>query len=318
MLSVYKVGRWGTIAYLFLKHGQIHRYYLPRVMFSLGLRKQYVQREILGSQMILDLKDQGLSRDLLKMGRREVLAVELIHRALEPGDIVADIGANIGYYTLQEARLVGTKGKVYAIEPAPQNAELLRKNVKANAYENVEIFELALGDENRTSTFYLSRKRNWSSMIKREEATSTITGQIEVEQATFDGFFSTIGVYPTFIRMDVEGYEVEIIKGMTEFLQGDRELTILMEVHPDRGPEIGSMFETLKAHGFQCRVVVNEPDAPELLIREEPQFLRQLFQLCNERLGIPPSGSFDVTMEELIKGDVLSQGSWLHVLLERK
>jgi FkbM family methyltransferase len=318
VLNVDRIGRLAITAYLFLKHGQIRRYYLPRILFQLRLGNRYIKREILGNQMYLDLRDEGLSRDLLKMGRREVLAVDLVHQEVRPGDVVADIGSNIGYYALQEARLVGDQGKVYAIEPAPENAELLRRNVELNGYQNVEIFQLALGNENGTKPFYLSRKRNWSSMITRDEAASTIIGQIPVQEATFDGFFSKIGQYPSFIRMDVEGYEVEIIEGMHEFLEGDRDLRILMEVHPDRGPEIRSMFKTLEEHGFQCKAVVNEPDAPELLIRGEPEFLRRMFQRCNERLGVRPSGSFGMTMEELIEGDFLSQATWLHVLLERK
>lgn len=313
--SIHELGRQAIIAYLFLKHGQIAKYYLPKLLYMLGLRDGLVKRDILDNKMYLDLEDEGLSRDLLKTGKREALAVELLHGELAEGDIVADIGANIGYYTLQEASLVGSAGKVYAIEPAPANASLLEKNIELNGYQNIEVFRVAMGNENGTSPFYVSKKRNLSSMLG--QSMSTLLREVTVEVVTFDSFFSRVGEYPTFIRMDVEGYEVEIIEGMREFLQASRPLRILMEMHSSRGEEIISMLDTLNRGGFRCKAVVNEPDAPELLIQEEPGYLRRAFEACNEALAIPPSGSVDLSMEDLITGDFLSRGTWVHVLFER-
>ncbi|RLB34113.1 MAG: hypothetical protein DRH12_17715 [Deltaproteobacteria bacterium] len=311
-------GRFLIIGYLFLKHGQIPRYYLPKLLFKLRLQSRYIKREILNNEMYLDLKDEGLSRDLLKTGIREALAVKLVHQEVKPGDIVADIGANIGYYALLEARLVGDKGKVYAIEPVPENVELLRRNVKLNKYQNVEVFQLAIGNKNRTNFIYLSSKRNWSSMIRTKQAAPTIKGKIPVQEVTFGDFCLKNRLYPNFIRMDVEGYEVEVIEGMKDLLKDKRGLKILMEIHPYRGKEIKLMLKTLREHGFECKAVINEPDSPQLLIQKEPQFLKKMFNFCNERLGIYPSGLFNMTLGQLIESEFLSKAGWVHVLFERK
>ena len=61
----------------------------------------------------------------------------LVKRIVRNGDIVVDIGAHIGYYTLIFARLVGPKGKVFAFEPEPNNFNLLIKNIKINGYKNI-------------------------------------------------------------------------------------------------------------------------------------------------------------------------------------
>ena len=88
-----------------------------------------VLKDVLGSKMYLDETDLGLSWDLITDGIREAYLVEIVKKELKKGDIVIDIGANIGYYVLLESKIVGEKGKVYAIEPVPQNVDILRKNL---------------------------------------------------------------------------------------------------------------------------------------------------------------------------------------------
>ena len=94
----------------------------------------YVEKEINGSRMYLDPTDKGLSIDLLVDGIREPYITEVTKRELKQGQTVVDIGANIGYYALLEARQVGPTGRVYAIEPVPENFATLNKNVRLNQY----------------------------------------------------------------------------------------------------------------------------------------------------------------------------------------
>lgn len=124
----------------------------------------FVIREVNGSKMYLDLADEGLSRDLIVDGVREAYALETVKRELKEGQVVVDIGANIGYYALLEARIVGTSGKVYAIEPVPGNVEILKKNIELNGYSNVEVHQLAIGGEKGLARLYVRNRRNLSSM----------------------------------------------------------------------------------------------------------------------------------------------------------
>jgi protein-L-isoaspartate O-methyltransferase len=80
--------------------------------------------------MYLRIRDKGVSRQLALVGVREKFSTETLQGELREGDCVVDIGANIGYYALMEARLVGSYGKVYAIEPVSYNFQLLENNIQ--------------------------------------------------------------------------------------------------------------------------------------------------------------------------------------------
>ncbi len=91
------------------------------------LRKKTILCKVQSNWMYLDLVNEGISRVLAIYGIREADHTQIMKRELKSGMAVLDIGSNIGYYPLLEASLVGTKGKVYAIEPDPRNIELLKK-----------------------------------------------------------------------------------------------------------------------------------------------------------------------------------------------
>lgn len=97
-----------------------------------------------GHKMFLDSKDSlGLS---LK-GVHEEFETELVKRMIKRGDVVLDIGANIGYYTLIFAKIVGEDGKVFAFEPDPTNFALLKRNVEINGYKNILLVQKAVSNK---------------------------------------------------------------------------------------------------------------------------------------------------------------------------
>jgi FkbM family methyltransferase len=83
---------------------------------------------------------------LAKVGNAERFEMDLWSDSLRPGMVVADVGANLGLYTLLAAERVGPAGRVHSFEPDPQNAALLRRNVAANVYNNVVLHEAAVAD----------------------------------------------------------------------------------------------------------------------------------------------------------------------------
>src|SRR3990172_6284836 len=111
------------------------------------LGREYVRKRIHGNQMYLRVGDKGVSRALAIFGTREVLETEIFKRELAERMAVVDLGANIGYYTLLAASIVGASGKVYAIEPFRDNFALLQRNIQINRYDSiVETFQLAISD----------------------------------------------------------------------------------------------------------------------------------------------------------------------------
>ena len=101
--------------------------------------------------MYLKLNDAGISRELALLGVHEPIATRLLNQQIKSGMRVIEIGANIGYYTLIAANLVGESGKIYAIEPEPANYALLTKNVEVNGYKNVIPIQKAISNEIGTS-----------------------------------------------------------------------------------------------------------------------------------------------------------------------
>lgn len=227
-----------------------------------------VQREILGSKMYLLRDDPGISRELLKHGIREKGAVKIVHRVVKPGMFVIDIGANLGYYALMESRLVGPEGKVYAIEPVEKNHEVLCKNVQINKYRNVETFNLAIGDENSNREILLSVNSNHATMMDMGQASGYYKSRMEriggdtinVPTVTLDRFVEENNIDRVdFIRMDVEGFEIEIVKGMQRTIErfGPKILVELHYVHFERPAVINDMIVDMLKSGYEIVDMAN-------------------------------------------------------------
>jgi len=308
-----RVGRFLIIRYIRIKN------FLIRNFIKITSRKRYIIKEILGSKMYLDLTDTGICQELLFNDIREPLAIELVQKIIKPGDIIIDIGANIGYYALLEAKLTGGAGKVFALEPAVENIKILKKNISLNNYYNIEVFQLAVGGKNGVLPFYLSKKSNWHSFFKSDTLAPTIIGKIPTKVVTLDAFVED-KPFPTFIRMDVEGYELEIIKGMKKLLKLNRPLKILIEVHFHiLKNKTRNLLITLKKFGFRASAVTCEAN---LLLVNEPPLIRNLFHFFSQRLDLDlyQAGHLNMDIDDLLSDKLLMGGKkgGVHILFERE
>lgn len=243
---------YGLKTFLFVTINEI-RYKLTKHLY-LTVGKNYKLEIVQGSRMYLHLHDTGISRELIMHKIREPASTKEIQRILRKGDIVMDIGANIGYYALMEARIVGEMGKIYAYEPVPNNVELLKKNIEVNHYENIEVFSTALGDRDGTSEIHLSEQSNWHSMS--DLLTSDKVNKMPVEVLTVDKALENKD-FPNFIRMDVEGYEIKIIRGMESTLKNSKLRRLFIELHPSlmKRHELVELLTTLKRHNFEIEMM---------------------------------------------------------------
>jgi FkbM family methyltransferase len=150
--------------------------------------------------------------------------------AITPGSCFWDIGCNVGFLTVIGARLVGSNGQVYSFDPVPRHAELAKHNVESNHLTQVKVFQKALSSSNGTVKFAVAAIPAQSTLtadgFNREGATV-----IEVETVTVDGLIRDQGLRPpAVVKIDVEGAEIEVLKGMARTLV-DHRPTIILDTH---------------------------------------------------------------------------------------
>lgn len=206
-------------------------------------------------KMHLNTNDFGIHRDLFLDGFREPVATDYLKKLLNNNSVALEIGANIGYYALIESRLCQ---KVYAVEPMPSNFDLLERNIKLNGINNIEIFKTAFSDTGGEKTLYVSNKSNWHSFYKHRKVKSKKI----INTDTVDNFLKN-KKKPTFVRMDIEGYEFSVLRGMKETLKQINHLFI--ELHADilSLNETRGLIDMLKQENFSPSLIVKY-DRPKL------------------------------------------------------
>ena len=142
--------------------------------------------------------------------RREVATLRSLVR---PGMVVADIGANVGFYALQLADWVGNSGQVVAFEPDPVSYRLLAMRVNRAAYSNVAVHQLALGDRRARGVLHASAYNRADNRLTASH-TEPHVERLEVQIATLDDFLSaTPGGRFDALKLDVQGYEGMVLQG---------------------------------------------------------------------------------------------------------
>lgn len=234
------------------------------------------------SKMLLFPKTGDINTDLYYYRKREPICTEFLISSgvIKKRDTVLDIGANIGYYALIEAQLVGTGGTVYAIEPVAGNYRMLKNNVRLNGLANVSTYQLAFGDRNEHAEIFVSNKSNLCAMNK-DAVGGEVLGVQDVQMMTVDQFL--VGKKPpSLVRMDVEGFEYEIIKGMEQTLKGKP--NILLELHAQPSylePEkLDELLQILEDCQYRVKFVVYEHK-----VRENP-ITRTLLRHAGDKLPI--------------------------------
>ncbi len=177
------------------------------------------------------ISDNSLYEYTLKEYEPDV--VRQFSSAVKPGDIVIDVGANIGYYTLTAARAVGAGGKVYAFEPDPTNFQMLTENVKANSFTNVVAIQKAVSGTTGTARF-LQKKASTHSLFDHPMAPTKESTSINT--IALDDFLNTLSPADqqkiALVKIDAEGAEALILEGFANFIKRANTLTLICELVP--------------------------------------------------------------------------------------
>lgn len=178
--------------------------------------------------------------------------------ALRPGDVVIDVGAHVGLLSILGRLAVGAEGLVHAFEPLPETYARLRDNVALNAYANVFTHPLALADAPGEAVFYVNAVNEGASSLLREGGTPTCT----VEVSTLDRVFATgFPRRPRLMKLDVEGVEMNVLRGGTEFFATSAPDLVFCEINRGALQAGGSSEAEIRSffadHGYRCAVVNN-------------------------------------------------------------
>jgi FkbM family methyltransferase len=211
------------------------RYEIPLLKALTGLaagalrNDEFVVREGVGKGLRIDV---GSSAAAYVLGAFKPDLQQFMEANLEQGSVFYDVGANVGFFSLLAARLAGPEGRVISFEPIDENVSKLSENVRRNQFGNVRIFPIALGAGNGERTFQLSESPTWGKFKGvAQEVPNKYVRDISVRVRRLDSLVSVERLPPPdFIKIDVEGAELEVIDGARETLL--RHSPILMiELH---------------------------------------------------------------------------------------
>ena len=193
-------------------------------------------------------------------------ALKIILRETGDQAIFADVGANIGYFSVMAA-LQAEKGKVFAFELGDENCKIIRENLKLNRLANVTLEHCAVSDSEGQVFHQDSPVGN--AVLKIIETNETNDPDIiPVKSLTLDNYFEKMQVFPGFIKIDVEGAEMKVLKGMKQILvKGPK---VLIEIHPRELTEFNSseqeVCDWLQSFDYSWSVIENGDKKNKLLL----------------------------------------------------
>lgn len=184
------------------------------------------------------------------LGISEPLVQRALVVHLQQGGVLYDVGSHAGFEALLGRRLVGANGQVHCFEPVPANVLTLQSNVDANNFDNVIVHAVALSDSDGTARIDVTQHGITARLAD--------DGHLEVRTVRLDSLALRA---PTVVKVDVEGAEAAVLRGMKETLRTHRP-TVIVEIH---GAEEGAVRRELADAGYACVERLDDGGMPHLL-----------------------------------------------------
>jgi len=175
-----------------------------------------------------------------------------LEQSIKPNMILIDAGAHIGFFTVRASGILGLKGTVVAIEPHPENYQLLLRNVALNSLENVIPVNIALSDTAGLTELHVSHDTSAHSLTPNRSGKKLV-----IKCDTMDNLLNKLmlpGKTSILVKMDVEGSEFKALRGAKNLLEGTN-LKIITECHSSI-KEAKRICEYLTANAFEARIVI--------------------------------------------------------------
>ena len=221
-------------------------------------RRHPDQVEVDGRIFRVNPRDFGVTLELHSTGTYEPFTRGLCLDALAPGMVFLDIGAHVGLYTLPAADRVGPEGQVVAFEPHPSNRNLLLENLERNKIGNVTVVPAAVSDTTGQLELQVSPFNTGDHRLYRRDGGRTKT--VTVEVVSIDDWLETSGIEKVdMIKMDVQGAEANVIKGMHRTLESNPSVQMIIEYTPwmlrESGVDPLSFLTDMASIGFDLSII---------------------------------------------------------------
>ena len=235
----------------------LRRWYLQERSWAIRLDDGMILCRILGRfKFFADPLDHSISPHLMMDGYWEPRTTETIVDLLRPGMVAIDVGANLGYFTVLMASLVGASGRVIAFEPNPRTADRLRSSLMLNGFApRVDFHQDVLGEtdgqevELQISVNHPGGARVSSIQLANEAAITLRTRRLDGTPGALDA---------RLVKIDAEGMEEAIWRGMTAMIAGDRLRDVIIEFSPSCYHDAGAMLDEAEAAGFTISCISDD------------------------------------------------------------
>ena len=232
----------------------------PPAMYKAGITKRVTREGI-----VYELDRSCLMQWYVYWAFRETARAKL-YSLVKPGNVVLDVGTNIGETLLNFAKLVGPEGFVYGFEPDPVNNQHVQRNIALNEFGNVRVFDFGISDKHDTVKLYRVDEHNLGmNRILSDAESPAFDDFTTIETRTLDAVISAHQIeHVDLIKIDIEGYEMHALRGARQLLS-ELSPKLFIEVGYTRllkhGTTPNEMIELLNGLGY----VVRHAETDELI-----------------------------------------------------
>jgi len=229
-----------------------------------------------GQLFFVNTEDRNITPWLIMGGHWEPNVGRVLIEYTQPGMVVIDAGAHLGYYTIKLGAKIGLTGYLFAFEPNPEVNAMCVENIKINGLSsNVMLYKFALGDINTTATLTRSNSNMASANLVGDQ---DVDMSVEVDVRKLDDVIDP-NTEVDLIKLDAEGYEAKILKGATGLLARSPRCAVMIEVGLERWERQSNIDELLDACGGGGRQVYAVRD-DGTLEKFETQQIRPFLLTC--------------------------------------
>jgi len=231
---------------------RIVKYFAPLLIS----KEDYFVNSMIGD-IPLNLDTTNIQEQFMYYGILGDDVIRFFKKIVTKGDVVIDVGANVGYMSAHLANLVGKGGEVHSFEPVPYLFKRLQNLAETSSRSGytIKANSFALGDKPGKVEIMVNGKENigWNTIVPGTMHDSVVSEKYMIEMETFDNYIKKIGMPPSkvsFIKIDVEGAEPLVLLGMKEFFEAGGKPAIICEINPHAAPHIGVKMEDI--FSFLC------------------------------------------------------------------